>query len=404
VRIVYVTTSLPYGAGESFIVPEIMAMRRLGHDLLVVPTIPRGSMVHGRCREIERLTVCRELFSPGVVAAALGTMLKSPIRCAKAAREVTGSRPLKPTLRSALIVPKGLWLAAVARRWRADHIHAHWATAPASVAMIASAVSGISWSFTAHRYDIRRNDVFGRKSRHASFVRFISKSGVELARRMGIGSVTNGCVIHMGVEIPDHRHRPSTPARPVILCVARLVPIKGHAHLLEALSILGEKGIRPSLLLAGDGSLREDLERLVMKRGLGGQVQFLGQLPHERVLELYRESPISCSVLPSVELGPGEHEGIPVALVEAMARGVPVVSTETGGIPELVTAGTGILVPAGDPPALAAGIARVLLDEDLGDRLGREAARSVGENFSVETTSRDLARRFERASQRGRIR
>jgi len=114
-------------------------------------------------------------------------------------------------------------------------------------------------------------------------------------------------------------------------------------------------------------------------------------VPHEKLLELYVREDIGAFVLPSLGLDGDLHEGIPVSLMEAMAFGVPVISTETGGIPELLGGGAGIIVPPADPAALAAAIARLAADPDLRRRLGERGRERVEEAFSVQAVARCLA-------------
>jgi glycosyltransferase involved in cell wall biosynthesis len=176
-----------------------------------------------------------------------------------------------------------------------------------------------------------------------------------------------------------------------------LTAIKGHEHLLKAIAVLRAGGLRAKLLLVGDGERRETLERLAVSEGITEQVRFLGQLRHEEVLALYRYQRFSAYVQPSVELGLGEHEGIPVSLMEAMACGVPVVATATGGIPELVQQGAGLLVPGSEPRALADALAKVIVDQGLAGRLSRGGRRRVEADFDVSKIGSELARRFETA-------
>ena len=120
-----------------------------------------------------------------------------------------------------------------------------------------------------------------------------------------------------------------------MLCVARLVPVKGHTYLLDAAARLKRQGIVFNCWLAGDGPERGLLSQRIGELGLAASVRLLGNVPHDELLRLYREQKVDCVVLPSLDLGGGEHEGISVALMEAMAHGVPTIATSTGGLAEL---------------------------------------------------------------------
>jgi colanic acid/amylovoran biosynthesis glycosyltransferase len=394
-RIVYVTNRLPFGQGETFIVPEIEALLAAGHDVLIVPRRSGDPLVHDDARRL----VIHTRPVPGVltlVAAVLGAFARHPRRTARAFRRLSPTRPRYRILVNALATAEGVWLARAARAWGADHIHAHWAHATATLAMGASAMSGIPWSFTAHRYDIVLNNLLAEKLRSARFGRFIARATLDLARQLvGPDAIAGACVLHMGVPLPSTSDD-ARPARatPVVLCPARLMPVKGHRHLLDAAARLVADGVAFEVWLAGDGPDAAALARRIHQLGLGDRVRMLGMVSHAELLRFYREGKVDCVVLPSVDLGGGVHEGISVGLMEAMAHGVPVVSTRTGGLPELLEGGAGLLVPPADAEALAGALAGVLDSATLRAELGRAGRRRIAEQFDIAKITRDLARRF----------
>jgi glycosyltransferase involved in cell wall biosynthesis len=168
----------------------------------------------------------------------------------------------------------------------------------------------------------------------------------------------------MGVEVPPQPSARLAREEFVVLCPANLVAVKGHRYLIEAWSHLNMPR-QAKLLIAGDGELRDALNSLVAKLGLGKTVEFLGHLPHASLLAMYRRAEVDLVVLPSLDLGGGVHEGIPVSLIEAMAYGVPVISTNTGGIPELLDNGAGVMVPQADSAALAAAIVKLIRTSEV---------------------------------------
>jgi glycosyltransferase involved in cell wall biosynthesis len=202
-------------------------------------------------------------------------------------------------------------------------------------------------------------------------------------------------VLHMGVPVPPAPVR-ALPGRavPVVLCPARLIPVKGHRHLLDAAARLAARGIDFELRLAGDGPEREPLARRAERLGLGRRVRWLGTLPHAELLRQYREGRVDCAVLPSVDLGGGLHEGISVALMEAMASGVPAIGTRSGGLPELLAGGAGLLVEPGDPDDLADALERMLRSPGLREDLALAGRRRIEQEFDVRLIARELERRF----------
>jgi len=395
VKIIYVTAYLPHGSDEAFLIPEVKQLMRSGHEVLVVPRSPRGRIVHGH--ELVKWTRGETLHSLRVLKAAVAETLAGPGQTAGALGLLLGGRSPTVAIKNLAIVPKALWLARVAVRWRADHIHCHWAGTTATMTMLASRRSGIPWSFTAHRWDIVENNLLATKAASASFVRLISGDGLRIARALGLGPANNTRVIHMGVPIPN-RVRRRYGRRPVVLCPARLVEVKGHRFLLEAWRILQRRGLNGELWLAGQGELRTRLESLSGALGLAGSVKFLGAVPHDELLKIYAEGPVSAVVLASIDLGSGVHEGIPVALIEAMSYGIPVVATATGGTPELLVPGTGLLVPPADPTALADALQSLLRDGKLSEQLGDSGRLRVLEAHDIFQVAAQLVKEFEAAT------
>jgi len=394
-KLIYITSSLPCGEGEAFVLSEIKELQRQGHEVLVVPTNPRGKIVHCDAKDI--LFRLQPLISESIIKGAIKTFIRSPRRAINALSLLITFNPVH-LVKNLCIYFKGLWLAEEAKSWGAEHIHSHWAASMASMAMVASEASGIAWSFTAHRWDIVENNILVRKCMRAVFARFISKSGLDMALRLGL-SRAKARLLHIGVELPDITAVDKGGKKNgmkvfTILCAANLVAVKGHFFLIQAIANLIKQGRKVRLLIAGDGKLRSALENQVAKLKLSEWVIFLGHLPHEKLLELYWQNQVDVFVLSSLDLGNGIHEGIPVALIEAMAFGVPAISTRTGGIPELLGDGAGILVPPRDPRALTQAIACLMDDPNLRRKLGQEGRKRVEKNFSVETVVRRLTEWF----------
>jgi colanic acid/amylovoran biosynthesis glycosyltransferase len=386
VRIVYVTAALPYGQDEAFIVPEIRALIDAGHEVLIAPRSPGGKILHGQ--ELVRYARIENLFSPRVLRTAAREAFASPARVVRAIGSIVRSK----TIKNLAIVPKALWLGAVAREWGAEHVHAHWAGTTASAAMLASAITGIPWSFTLHRWDIVENNLLAAKVHRASFARFISEDGLRIARERGVPVSEKTRVIHMGVALP--RKPAPESAHPVVLCPARLVAVKGHAILLEAWRVVKARGVAGELWLAGDGELREKLKTTVRRTGIDDSVRFLGALPHGELLSLYERGLVSVVAMASLDLGRGCHEGIPVALIEAMGYGIPVIATRAGGTPELIVPGAGLLVAPGDREALAGAIEQVIGDPECAGGLGRAGRRRALEDFDITRVAAELTRAF----------
>jgi glycosyltransferase involved in cell wall biosynthesis len=175
--------------------------------------------------------------------------------------------------------------------------------------------------------------------------------------------------------------------------VASLQPQKGQRFLIEACRRLIADGLDLRCLLVGDGETRADLELQIRSAGLENRVVLLGQQPRHRVVEILGAA--DAVAQPSIVLASGKMEGIPVALMEAMAMERPVVATDISGVSELVEDGvTGLLVPPGDAGRLAAALRAIHDDPELAARLGSAGRRRVAEDFNLARSAAELARRF----------
>jgi colanic acid/amylovoran biosynthesis glycosyltransferase len=390
-RIIYITVRTPLGSFEEFIIPEMVELRRRGHALRIVPRSPAGARVtQAEAEALEDCCVYQPMFSWAILRAGIRVFAGNPRRgLTLLGRIILRSGGFWRLVTNCAVFPKALWLAHLAKAWKADHLHAHWAMSTATMAMIAGELTGIPWSFTAHRGDIVDNNMLADKMASAAFVRFISHGGMSLAQALINRPLPPTCqVIHMGVNLPspcrppaedqDHR-QPFT-----IMCPALLLPVKGHTYLLQALAALAGRGVSCQLLLAGQGYLADSLRRQVDRLGIQDRVTFLGHLTHSALLEYYEQRLIDLVVLSSIDLGNGNHEGIPVCLMEAMAYGIPVIATATGGIPELIDATRGILVPPKDAAALAGAIERIIADSSLRRQLAQAGYHYVQKEFNVE--------------------
>jgi colanic acid/amylovoran biosynthesis glycosyltransferase len=397
VKIVYVTAMLPYGNGEPFLIPEIVELMRKGHEVRIVPVLPRAPVVHDDARALALCTASHSVISIEIVLGALLEFLRSPVRSLAALSLLLHSRTPRIFVKNLAVFAKGLWLSRYARKFGAEHVHAHWAGTSSTVAMIGSEVARIPWSFTAHRWDIVENNLLPIKVAKAAFVRTISRVGArEVTARANAGA--KPCLLHLGVAIPDVRPSPGERKADCfllhLLTAADFVEVKGHAYLLEALRILADRGCDIHLDLAGDGPLRPDVQQMIKEYDLTGRVTLLGRLSHDRLLTALATGTCDAVVLPSVVTEAGEEEGIPISLVEAMAARVPVVATNVGGIPELLSDDAGVLVPPRDALRLADVLERLALSPDLRRELADRGRARVESEYAIDGIVNELVARM----------
>lgn len=390
---------------ETFILRELIEIERQGQPVLLVPMLREHPRV---VHEEAKPWVERALYTPYMSAAILRALLRRPLRClALLARLVAGSISSPGMLaRTLALFPKSVWLAGELEAQGIRHVHAHFATHPATMAMIVSELTGIGFSITAHAHDIFVDQTLLRmKMRRAKFIRAISKFNREFLARLDPQSAEKIHVIHVGIE--PERYGPSSSSpdaargggeEPLLLSVAAFKPYKGLPVLIDACARLAEEGVRFRCEVIGDGPQRGEIEARIGAYGLGDRIVLTGNLPQHEVAGRMRRATLM--VLPSVVAPDGQMEGIPVALMEAMAAEVPVIATALSGIPELVQDGTtGLLVQPGDPAALAAAIRRLLDDRAHAAALARAGSEKVRAEFVLSSTVQQLVHALDRVNE-----
>lgn len=282
------------------------------------------------------------------------------------------------------------------RRAPVDHIHAHFSTNAAAVAMMCRAMGGPPYSFTTHGPDELFEPIhnsLGLKVANAAFVACIShycRSQVMIFSDPGDWDRLG--IVHCGVDPARYDHALPGPAGDTgrasamhLVYVGRLTPLKGGRLLIAAMAALRDSHPGLRLTVIGDGPDRAFLEDAA--RPLGDRVRFTGYLSQDEVAGVLAGADALC--LPSFA------EGVPVVLMEAMAAGRPVISTRITGIPELVEDGvSGLLVPPSDADALRTAIARLADDPALRHRMGAAGRARVRAEFDVRAEARRLAALF----------
>ena len=384
--ILLITSSYPAGSGEEFLEDEIRAMASTGTVVHVVPTHPRGS-VRGGLPSSDHIHyhVCG-LASLEVLARSARLLARRPSSVVNALRVVIRSR--RHIVRNLSAFPKALWVAQLASDESVQRIHASWLSVPSTVALVSARVTGTPWSATGHRWDIYNNNLLELKSREASFIRFISARGRRDAIELGVLE-SSSVVLHLGTRTSFADRTEEQLREPLtLICPANLIRLKGHSYLLQALALM-DAAKRPTVILFGDGELREELRALAAVLGVKSSVEFRGQVARRELLATYAAIGRPAVVLPSLELGGGEHEGIPYSLIEAMALGVPAIATDTGSVSELL-AGLPGLVPAQDPPALVSAFERLQGDVEDYHQLSRSCFERVDADWNAERSGRRL--------------
>jgi glycosyltransferase involved in cell wall biosynthesis len=396
--VLYLVTRFP-AVTETFVVNEWLALSQRFDMRLAALRHSGETAVHAESARVLPSVRFPGTLAPATLVANLGWLARRPRRYLSTLAAV-----LRGALRysvaeaaaEAVVFVKAAPLAREATRAGVDHVHAHFASHPATAAWVVHRLTGTPFSFTAHANDLFVAPVLlERKAADARFVAAVS----EYNRRYLLDRCPGAKVelVHCGVDVERlSPYELDGRAADKVLCVASLQPKKGHADLVDAVALLAERRPGVSLELVGEGPERERIESRARERGVAARVRLLGARPAEEVRD--RLARARAFALPSVRLPSGRMEGIPVALMEAMAAGVPVVATRLSGTPELVQDGvTGLLVEPHAPEALAAALERLLSDADLAAELSRNARALVERSFSLTTEARRLGDLFEAA-------
>lgn len=395
-RVAYLVNRHP-AVSHSFIRREIAALEAMG--IAVDRYAIRGRedpLADPRdIAEIDRTRYTMDAGLPGLLRAAMGQLAARP-------------GPFFAALRTALAMSRGsvrplpyhlVWLghACRIRAWLeetpAAHLHAHFGTNSAEIALLVKRLEGPAYSFTVHGQDEieqAKRLHFRDKVAEAAFVAAVSQHGrAQLLREIDTADWDKVQVVHCGLDADFLDADPAPlPDAPRCLTIARLSEEKGHLVLLPAFARLRETHPGATLTLAGDGPMRAEIEAEITRLGLDDAVRITGWVSSDVVREEIARA--------RLVVQPSFIEGLPVVLMEAMAMGRPVISTFVGGVPELVRPGeNGWLVPAGDVDALARALDTALsLPEDRLAEIGAAGRAAAREGHDASREAAKLARLF----------
>ena len=395
-KVAYLVNQYPRTT-HSFIRREIHAVQEAGVEVLRYSLRPSEERLPNEADRAElqrtRIVLDEGILGHAVAFAAIGLRRPLALLRALALAVRIGWRSDRGLLRHLVYLTE----AAVLWRWlrdaEVDHVHAHYGTNPAAIAMLCHALGGPSFSFTVHgpgEFDKPEFLALREKIRRARFVVAISSFGrSQLYRWARHEDWTKLHVVRCGLDEELLRARPTpVPAAPRLVSIGRLSEEKGQLLLVEAAALLKAQGVAFEIVLAGDGPLRGEVERSIAQHGLEKCVRVMGWMAADQVRDAIRAS--RALVLPSFA------EGLPVTIMEALALGRPAVTTAIAGIPELVEHGvTGWLVPAGSLEALAVAM-RAVLEESPArlEVMGRTGAELVRRNHDAGREAQSLLALF----------
>jgi glycosyltransferase involved in cell wall biosynthesis len=398
-KIAYLINQYPK-VSHSFIRREILALERQGFDVTRIALRGWRESLPDRedlAEQARTHYVLRNGVAP-VLIDALRVMMQSPWRFIKAAH--LAMRMVRESDRSLryhmMYVAEACRILPWVRSYGCSHLHAHFGTNSSEVAMLVHALGGPAYSFTVHGPDEFMIPMgLSEKVHRAAFAVAISSFGrSQLYMRSSYLDWPKIHVVHCGLERSFYEGQATpVPMAPRFVCVGRLCEAKGQLLLIAAAARLKAAGIECELVLAGDGPLRVEIEKLIDEHGLNSQVRITGWISSSGV----RSEILAARAL----ILPSFAEGLPVVLMEAMALRRPVLSTYVAGIPELVISGeNGWLFAAGSVEELVEAMMKCLaaMPEDL-SRMGDLGYQRVIARHSIETETAKLANLFRAANQ-----
>lgn len=281
------------------------------------------------------------------------------------------------------------------------HLHAHFATDSTSVARLASLITGIPYTFTAHAKDIYHESVnpldLRRKLRDAAAVVTVSDYNLEYLRSTFGGDAQRVRRIYNGMDLDAFTYADPSVDSLQILAVGRLVEKKGFGVLLDSCRLLLDRGVQFTCLIIGQGEEEAKLRALINGLGLVDVVTLGGPRPQAEVIQAIRQSAVMAA--PCIVGDDGNRDGMPTVLLEAMALGTPCISTDVTGIPEAIEDGVhGLIVRQNDPRQLADALQEILANPSLRTELSRAARERVESQFSVQNSTACLREIFQQAS------
>jgi colanic acid/amylovoran biosynthesis glycosyltransferase len=277
------------------------------------------------------------------------------------------------------------------------HVHAHFAGMAARTAFWIDKFFGIQFSFTGHANDIFAPGDFeiglDQLMESARSTVTVSDFAAHFLKKRFPASVAKIHRVYNGIDLNDFRRSDFSSPIPSIIAVGRLIEKKGFTDLIRACEVVRKRGREFRCQIIGEGPLQEPLRAQIDDGGLAGQVEVAG--PHSQSEVRSRLAGATLFVLPCIAEPSGAMDNLPTVIMEAMAAGLPVVSTQIGGIPEMVVESeTGLLVSPNDPSALADAIEKLLVDPALAKEFGQAGCERACALFSIEKSVRELLRLF----------
>jgi glycosyltransferase involved in cell wall biosynthesis len=400
-KIAYIVSRFPH-LPETFILREMISLEQLGWQIELYPLIiQQQELIHQEARPWLARAHTVPWFSFNILGSNIKQLFHRPGQYLSLFWRTVKENFISPKFlaRALLLFPRAVWMASRFKRTGITHVHAHYATHTALVAWLIHKLTGIPYSITVHAHDIFvEKPMLETKLQDSVFVSAISEFNRKyLTDLFGPWVEQKTQIVRCGIDpayyasdaYMDHMDY----KRLEIISVGSLQPYKGHIYLVKACAELQKRGIPFRCRIVGGGDLHGMLTSAIQEYQLDQVVELLGPRTQDDVSNLLRTA--NCYVQPSVITPSGKMEGIPVALMEAMASGIPVVATSISGVPELVRNGdTGWLVPPEDVKALADALSQIHTDPKEAKKRAGSGRNWVLDEFELSSNANRLSLLF----------
>ncbi len=391
-KIAYITSDFPV-VSHTFISREIKELQKLGVDIacFAIHTPPDHEIAKEDDNFRGKVFYIFPLDKWRFIRVHLKTFFQSPLKYLYWFWYLI-SRPntqMRDRVRCAFHFLEGIYLTDEMKKQQIDHIHSHFLQGNTNVAMIVSKFLNITYSVSVHNSTLPMDKILQKeKVEHAKFLISISEYNKKKLLETDPNSEKKVFVVHCGLDPDRFSPNSNLPEIFTFLAVGRLTWEKSYPDLIEACRILKEKNLIFQCIIIGNGDERQNLEQLIKQYELETEVKLAGLVLQEKIQAYYEQAHLF--VLSSI------IEGIPVVLMEAMSKGLPVVATNITGIPELVVhEKTGFLVPPNQPQAFANAIEYFMQHPELRTTMGLEGRKKVEQSFHIVKNARQLKDIFE---------
>jgi len=381
---------------EAFILREIYALSKKAEVLILSLKNPKDPIIHDEARELLPKTIYSPyFFADFIFWVHLQTFFRQPVCYLKTLISLILGNLKSPKflLKSLMFFPKAVYFTHLLKKEKVTNIHAYWATYPASVALIASELTGIPYSFTGHAHDIYLNaSDLRRKMMNAAFITTCTQQNKEHLKKIApLYSERRILVNYHGLKLNDFavngKQRNKTFQ---IISVGTLNDHKGFQYLIPALGILREKGLQFNCTIIGGGPQEANLKKQIRILQLESYITMTGPLKQNEVLPFYKKADLLILMAQ-----PEWHWGIPNVLIEALAAKTPVITTQFGSVNELIKhQETGLIVPPKESGTLAQNIEMLYQNNELRQQLAEAGHQVVVNQFDLEKNIEEFKERL----------